>query len=220
MNYQAYIDQLEALSIREQLLIGATCVAFLVSILQFFLIDPMLAGNQLLANDLKAQTTAIERQDQKLSGSRLTPTKNRLVTINAEIADIEQQLEAIEARVSAHTSLLISAQRMPALLKTLLNKEKVTLVSLLNMPPVPLLVEAMPDPTATTDVPDVELYAHEIQIELRGDFHSLRRYLLAIEQQPWQLMWQGIRLKSEASGESLMQLQIQTLSTDNAWLGV
>ncbi|MFT4798009.1 MAG: MSHA biogenesis protein MshJ, partial [Candidatus Azotimanducaceae bacterium] len=65
-----------------------------------------------------------------------------------------------------------------------------------------------------------QIFRHGIQLQLRGDFHTLRRYLIAIEQQPWKLLWQSVRLETKKNGESVMELQLQTLSTDNAWLGV
>jgi MSHA biogenesis protein MshJ len=91
---------------------------------------------------------------------------------------------------------------------------------LINHPPVPLLTESVSELETVTTTPEVQLYAHGIQLELRGDFHTLRRYLLAIEQQPWKLLWQDVSLETRASGESVMQLQLQTLSTDSAWMGV
>jgi MSHA biogenesis protein MshJ len=220
MSLSVYVDKLEALSFREQMLIAATLVALLVSMLQFFVVDPLLSQQKALNGQMKTIASNIERQQRLLDGESLTPMIKREALLNAEISDVERQLALHEAEIGAYTSALVPAKKMPSLLQALLEREAVHLVSLINHPPVPLLTESVSELETVTTTPEVQLYAHGIQLELRGDFHTLRRYLLAIEQQPWKLLWQDVSLETRASGESVMQLQLQTLSTDSAWMGV
>lgn len=224
MKVSVYIDRLEALSLREQVLIGATLVALVVSVLQFFLLDPLSVRQNDLISQVRALASTNERQQRRLNGEELSPVSIRQALLEAEITDLEQQVKTQEAEISQLTSTLVPATQMPALLQALLAKESVHLVSLVNVPPIPLLPEATETSTETSTeivgAPGLQLFAHGIQLELRGDFHTLRRYLLAIEQQPWEFVWQAVRLESSSTGESVMQLQLQTLSTDSAWLGV
>lgn len=228
MKLLTYVERLEAFSLREQMLIGATLIALLASLLQFFLVDPLLVRQQALNNQLKSLASTNERQQRRLDGEGLSPLSNRAALLKTEITDIEQQLAAHHLKIDAYTATLVPATQMPALLQALLEKQSVQLVSLVNLPALPLLEASETDSDgaivngagSSGTGRDVQLYAHGIQLELRGDFHALRRYLIAVEQQPWKLLWQSVRLETSGSGESLMELQLQTLSTDSAWLGV
>ncbi|MFT7246302.1 MAG: MSHA biogenesis protein MshJ [Candidatus Azotimanducaceae bacterium] len=210
----AYIDRLEALSLREQLLIGATVIAFLVSMLQILLIGPLLANRDSQTSRLKNINTSIERQARQLEVE--SPIKTRHALMAAEVDALTQQLAIESENIKSYTSTLVPARQMPALLQSLLEQDAVRLVSLTNLPPVAMIESESQLATGA----ELQLFRHGIQLQLRGSFHTLRRYLIAIEQQPWKLLWQSVRLETDKKGESVMELQLQTLSTDSAWLGV
>lgn len=213
MNWAEHINRFEVLSLREQCLIGATVLAFFVSVLQMFVMDPMLAQQSSAEQRLSTLTASIGRKNQQLSGSGLTPLQTRQTILNTEIADVRFKLKHDQEALEQYTSALVPARKMPDLLQALLQQG--ALVSLENLPPVALM-EAQPGEVS----PSFQLYRHGIELQLRGDFHSLRRYLETIEKQSRKLLWQSVRLETNESGESLMELKIGTLSMDNAWLGV
>lgn len=215
MKLQPYLERLEALSVREICLIGATVVGFLVSVLQFLLIDPMLTKHMLLQSRLKAANTNIQRQQRQLDTD--APMQSRLLVLQAEIKNLEQGVERRNEHIDEYASTLVPARRMPALLQSLLEDKSVSLVSLVNLPPVSLLKSPA---GGEQDSQGFQLYKHGIQLQLRGDFHTLRRYLVAIEQQPWKLIWQSVRFETDKNGSNVMELHLQTLSTESAWLGV
>mgnify|MGYP003634714523 FL=1 len=224
MNISVYLDYLEALSIRERFLIGATAVGLIVTILQFFLVDPMFERQQQLAVQLKAINTSIERQTQQLEFE--APMQSRQKLLLAEIKNLEHQVIEKNESLNDYAATLVPADKMPALLQALLDRESVDLVSLVNLPPVALI--EMPSGAEATEriaaeekeTSNFQLYRHGIQLELRGDFHTLRQYLVAIELQSWKLIWQSVRFRAEKNGSNVMELHLQTLSTDSAWLGV
>ena len=209
----SYLGRLELLTLREQCLVGATVIAFLVSTLQFFVLDPLMVEQDQVSAQLRSVQTSIERLDRQLSGRTLNPVETKHAILKAEIAGVETQLGEERNLIKQYASTLVSANQMPSLLQTLLKKG--ALVSLVNVPPVPLI-----EVSADAAAPEFQLYKHGIQLQLRGDFHSLRRYLLGVEQHSKKLLWQAISLETDESGMSLMELKLQTLSMDNAWLGV
>lgn len=215
VNYFAvYIDRLEALSLRERLLFGATVIAFLVSMLQIFLLDPLLDNRNAETSRLQNMNTSIQRQERQLEVE--SPIQARHALMEVEVNAITQQLATESQNIKSYTSTLVPAQQMPALLQSLLERDAVHLVSLMNLPPVAMIESELDLGSGA----ELQLFRHGIQLQLRGDFHTLRRYLIAIEQQPWKLLWQSVRLETNTKGESVMELQLQTLSTDSAWLGV
>ncbi len=213
MNALTILYQLEGLSLREKVLIAGTVAAFFVSMLQFFLVDPRLQKLDALSNQVKNVSMTNQRLALQLEGSLLMPNQNRQTLLNEEISELQAQVDKDDEMIRSQTVALIPATKMPALLQDLLSKQSVQLVALKNVPPIPLMQNS------ETDM-GLKLYQHGIQFELKGGFHQFRRYLIAVENQPWKLLWQSVHYESGVDGSGLMRLEVQTLSTDNAWLGV
>ena len=221
MSYVVYLDKFEALSLREKVLIGCTVGVFTVSILQFFLIDPRLAAVENLERQIKNVGFTNQRLQTQLQDDRLMPKRNRQRVLDKEIATAKQQLDAERETIERYTESLVPAENMSALLQNVLaSDESVSLTSLRNIAPIPMLeTPAKPQTEAEIEAETVQLYRHGLEMQLEGDYHSLRRYLARVEDQPWQLLWHGIQIESE-NGSSRMLLKVQTLSTDATWLGI
>lgn len=215
MNASPFIDKLETLSLREKLLIACTVAALIVSLLQFLLIDPTLASGERLEGQMRSLTSNNKRLSSQLEGKSLMPNHNRQLVLNKEVATLEADVETQDALIRAQTASLVPARQVNALLQSLLSKDTVELVGMKNIAPVPILEEEI-----TPQHAGMQLYRHGIELTLRGSYHDLRRYLVTIEGQSWKVLWHGVHLETETDGKSVMRLELQTLSTDNAWLGV
>lgn len=216
MNIIAYLQKVEALSIREKLLVAATVGALIMSLSQFFLVDPYLSRHSSLTTQLNNMLANNGRMKAQLEDDSLTPKANRLQVLQTEIDAVEAELELQADEIQKQTRSMVSADQIPDLLQRILSKQAVELVGLKNLAPQLLLEE-----TADEGKPgSVQLYEHGIELELKGDFHALRRYLIAVESQPWRLLWDSVAFEFAPGGQSLMRLQVKTLSTDDVWLGV
>lgn len=215
MNLSTYLDRIEALSIREQVLIAATVTIFIASMAQLVLIDPSLDQRDVLQGRLTSILSGNARLQQQLDGEALMPNQNRQVVLAQELANLDQQILKSEKQLEAGTASLVPAGEIPELLQRLLSERSIELLSLRNLAPVAVL-----DPEDAGGAPTVQLYRHGLELELKGSYHGLRRYLMAVESQPWQLIWQAVDLRSGTDGESIMKLRVNTLSTDDVWIGV
>lgn len=215
MSYQIAIEKLENLSIREKWLIGLTVAAFLVSLLQILVVDPRLSKIASLDAQLQNSESGNQRLALELEGKLLMPRRNRQLLLHREVEALQEQLEFERQRIESQTASLVPASKIPRLLQELVTRDSVEMVGLQNIAPVSLLEEA-----DFSEDEAIQLFHHGIELELRGSYHSLRRYLIEIEKQPWKLLWRAVHFETEQQGNSLMRLELQTLSTDDAWLGV
>ena len=215
MSYMVYLDKVETLHIREKVLIGLTVGILLVSMMQFFFVDPRLASTDRLNKQLRSLTSNNERLASQLDSKLLMPNQNRRVVLSKEADALQLQLNQEQSQIRKQTASLVPANQVPVLLQSLLSKELVELVALKNIAPVPIIEEGSESGGAS-----VQLYRHGIELQIRGSYHELRRYLMAMEQQSWKLLWHAFHLETESNGSSLMRLEVQTLSTDNVWIGV
>ncbi len=216
MNLNAYLQKLEALSLREKVLVAATVSVLIISLSQFFLVDPRLSKRASLNSQLNNILASNGRLQLQLDDKLLMPRKNRQQVLAKEIVDLEADLERQAEQIQEATVTMVAADQMPELLQELLSRQSVELIGLQNLAPKSMLEESIDEGRPGS----VQLYQHGIELELKGDFHALRRYLLAVENQPWQLIWDSVHFEFVPGGQSVMQLRVKTLSTDDVWLGV
>ncbi len=216
MNLNAYLQKLEALSLREKVLVAATVSVLIISLSQFFLVDPRLSKRASLNSQLNNILASNGRLQLQLDDKLLMPRKNRQQVLAKEIVDLEADLERQAEQIQEATVTMVAADQMPELLQELLSRQSVELTGLQNLAPKSMLEESIDEGRPGS----VQLYQHGIELELKGDFHALRRYLLAVENQPWQLIWDSVHFEFVPGGQSVMQLRVKTLSTDDVWLGV
>ncbi len=138
-----YIDRLDAMSLRERVLIFLMLAAVMVALIFTMAIDPLIAKQKVLSQNLaqtQAQTQAMEAQIQALAeASKLDPdaaNKQRL-------AQLQFQREAAYTDLAVMQKGLVSADKMTQLLRDLLGKNpRLKLVSMKTIPATPLLDSA------------------------------------------------------------------------------
>jgi MSHA biogenesis protein MshJ len=64
------------------------------------------------------------------------------------------------------------------------------------------------------------VYRHGMNIEIKGGYLDILRYLKSLEALPWKVFWGKVTLKTEQHPVSHVSLLIYTLSTHEAWIGL
>lgn len=238
-----YVDRLDAMSLRERVLIFLMLAAVMVALIFTSAIDPLIAKQKVLSQNLaqtQAQTQAMEAQIQALAeASKLDPdaaNKQRL-------AQLQFQREAAYTDLAVMQKGLVSADKMTQLLRDLLGKNpRLKLVSMKTIPAAPLLDAAKPadkanlvspeikpdtkpenntTPTPTpTRVAQLGLYKHAVEITVDGSYADLLAYLNELEHMPWHVYWGSVSLSARDAPVSRLTLVVYTLSLDKTWLSV
>lgn len=245
-----YVDRLDAMSLRERVLIFLMLAAVIVALIFTSAIDPLIAKQKVLSQNLaqtQAQTQAMEAQIQALAeASKLDPdaaNKQRL-------AQLQFQREAAYTDLAVMQKGLVSADKMTELLRDLLGKNpRLKLVSMKTLPASPLLdtvksdkpnlatpepkleikpetkseakSETQPSPTsAPTRIAQLGLYKHAVEITVDGSYADLLAYLNELEHMPWHVYWGSVSLSARDAPVSRLTLVVYTLSLDKTWLSV
>ena len=226
VKFKQYMDRVDAMSLRERVLIFVMLAAVLVALLMTSVIDPLTAKQKQLSQALvqsQAQTQALEAQMQALAeASRLdpdAPNKQRLAALDsrrksayAELANVKQGL--------------VTPDRMTQVLRDLLGKNpRLKLVSIKTLPATSLveggkLVETNAKPGDKTPVAGLGLYKHGVEISVEGSYADLVGYLTELEHMPWHVYWGGANLSAQGAPVSRLTLTVYTLSLDKTWLSV
>jgi len=225
------MDRVDAMSLRERVLIFVMLAAVLVALVMTSVIDPLIAKQKQLSQALvqsQAQTQALEAQMQALAeASRLdpdAPNKQRL-------AELDSRRKSAYAELANVKQGLVTADRMTQVLRDLLGKNPhLKLVSIKTLPATPLieggkLVEtnAKPAGVKTQEKPpvtDLGLYKHGVEITVEGSYADLVGYLAELERMPWRVYWGGANLSAQGAPVSRLTLTVYTLSLDKTWLSV
>lgn len=240
-NWLKIAQKIDALSVRERIILVGAGAVVLVMLMTFLVIDPLFLEQKKLrmqAQQAREQMAAlaIERQ-QVLQQQAFDPdAANR-----ARLQVVSQQLQQMQGVLLDLQKGLVSPNRMAALLEDIIQRNgKLRLVSLHTLEPVNLITPKKDDTkltavntlTATTPGAAVEkpvlpnttaaIYKHGVELTLQGNYLDMMRYMSDLEAMPWQLYWGQAKLEAsdERTPVSTLTLTLFTLSLDKKWLNL
>jgi MSHA biogenesis protein MshJ len=126
----------------------------------------------------------------------------------------------------------VPAQRVPALLREMLARDKaLQLQSLRTLPAEALLADPQADaaakpatepatPGVRRDTADRGVYKHGVEITVRGSYSALHAYLARLERSPLAMYWWRAQLAADERAALTLTITIYTLSLDKGWLEV
>jgi MSHA biogenesis protein MshJ len=221
--WQSVSGKLEALSLRERILVFAAVLGGIVLAVYVFAIEPAQqrqAAFRAQIARLEAELTALRQRpsEPRVAGEATQGERARAEEMKARIAGVEDAITALQER-------LVPAHRVRALLQQMLKAEKgVELVFLRSLPVVPLPVAgaatAAPAGAALNPAPSVDggVYRHGVEVALRGSYVALHDYLKRLERAPEGMLWWRARLEADEEARLTLTLTLHTLSLDRAWL--
>jgi MSHA biogenesis protein MshJ len=204
-------------SLREQLLILFCGLAVVIFLMYTFLLGPVLdSSEKLQQNSVSAQKelTTLVRQVSNLYDKIKTdpnePVRERIEILKGQIQNITEQFEA-------QTSNLVPANKMASILESVLAGSKgLKLIELQSIAPTPILLEQPKE----GEEPKASIYRHGVKLVFEGNYFDIQRYLEKIELLPWQFYWQKFDYLVGDYPTASVELEIYTLSTNKAFIGV
>ena len=221
--------------IRRLLISGLLAAVY--AVLDMAVIQPMMEEYSEVTRSIesvKAQSKGFAAQLLDLKGTAgIDPSLSDKKQL--EVATIK--LTELENSITEATSNFVKPAQMSQFLKDLIKRSgKLKLVEMENISPDSIIVTTtkettpIPDPaqkgkkTVTKVEPVIKVigedkvYKHRVRLTLRGKYPDIAAYLKAIESMPWKVFWQELSLETEQYPNSLVTLEIYTLSLDKKWL--
>ncbi len=229
--WDTYAGKIDALSLRERLMVLAAVVLVAVFVTYTVLVDPAVTRSKALATKLAQQQKelqSIQLNIQELVKRQANPDAAPL----ARRDDLKRQIAEIDASVKNMQSGLVPAQRMNALLQDMLARNsRLQLVALRTLPVTPLVEKRdaadKPDAAApasrSLDKPKAaerNVFKHGVEITVQGSYADLHDYLVGLEKLPWHMFWSRASMSADDYPRVLLTVTIYTLSLDKAWLVV
>jgi MSHA biogenesis protein MshJ len=222
--WEQWMARLEALQPRERVIVAVGVLVLLWAVFDSLLLTPMLAKQKRYRQEISTYQSEVanfqQQTQQIIQAAQVDPdagNKQRLVMLQSRLAEKDAALNAMQQE-------LISPDRMPRVLESLLQKDKtVKLVSLTTMPVSSLMdgvASVAANGKASVPVSDFGIYKHGFEVKLEGGYLDLMRYVSALEASPWHVLWGGITLDATSYPKSTLTLTLYTLSLEKTWLSI
>lgn len=229
--WEKMLLRLDALNLRERVLVFTGAALALVFLLNAVLLDPAFRQQKTLSQQMKLeqeQITKIQLEIQsKVRAHGEDPDK-----VNQEkLKKLQQDMEGLRADLTGMQKNLIPPQKMTMVLEDILKRNgRLKLVSLKNLPQVNLnKLESKKSEAATTKaltkaeslaLETGAIYQHAVEIVVHGNYLDVMNYLTALESMRWQLYWSKAKFQVESYPNGTLSLTVYTLSLDKTWLNL
>ncbi|MDP2806296.1 MAG: type II secretion system protein GspM [Gallionellaceae bacterium] len=220
------VAKIDGMSLRERTLIFAAAAFLLVSVINSFFLDPLLAKQKKLSlqvvqqqEKMKEIQSQMEALMQAKKDDASSPLRERLKLIKEQIAEGETYLKNRRDK-------LVPPEKMGDLLEQVLSKNgRLQLVGLETLAVAPLIeplaTKAALGATATKPIAqDKQVFKHGVKITVRGSYSDLLQYLTELERLPTQMFWGSIKLNVVQHPSAELTITLYTLSLDTTWLQV
>lgn len=205
------LAKVDALSLRERLLVLLTCLMLIAAMWYALLMQPLAqratqSRTEIVALEdrIAAANRGLEEQILQLGGGGIDQ--------RSRIASLQRRIDEINTTLGSHAAELIDPAEMARVLEGVLKEQsRLSLVRIRNTTPESL--------SAGDGEDAATFYRHGLEIEVEGSYAACLEYLDAIEALPWRLYWQMLEIEVIEYPHNRIRLEVSTLSLDEEWIG-
>ncbi len=214
---QRYADRLDAMSLRERVLIFLAVAVVIVGIADSALFEPILrrqkANSQSIQqqeDEIRTMRTQVQAYAQARTGDSANAKRQRLEKRRVELAALDREL-------AAGQSELVPPERMAKMLSEIVKRNPdIELISLRSLAATGLTQSLAPIPGSAPS--GLALYRHGIEIAVSGSYLKMLNYVGQLERLPAKIMWGNMELQAGAYPVVTLKITLYTYSPAKTWL--
>ena len=212
-------NKYNALTLRERILIFAASAVVCFSLIDTFLIEPVLLKQKILRDQLAQQEKVVNQISFQIQAVMQENSPDSHSPIRMEINRLKQEIAEADLMLNDSRARLVQPNRMARHLQSILkNLPRLQLVDLKSLP-VTGLDEETGEPDGKAEVKS-RVYKHGVRLTLRGSYADLVQYMTRLEGMQQLMYWSNLDLKVVKYPVSEMSLVLYTLSLDRTWLQI
>lgn len=214
-NIKHYSDRINALSMRERLLILCSVLVLLIFAWWSYYAQPLVANTQVmdelnvrLGEEIQTMQLTIASIDKRISQGVHQASQQQLELLKRELLRVNTLLQQ-------KTLELIEPEEMFELMQQMLfaeSKLKLTELKRKKVTPTFNMQEK--------DVDQPEIYRHVMRIRFEGSYQRIINYLNRLEDIDWKLLWDRITIRTAEYPLIEADIEISTLSDSKHWVGL
>lgn len=226
--FQQQNERFLALEKRERLLVLATVFVVLIVGLQSFVVEPLWEQRQSLLQQQRTLTVELQELNGQVQSQEIIASMDPNEPVLNRIEVLNLQMEHLESELNENIADLIGPQQMRELLQQMFRtSESLSLQRMKVLPAQPLQLansdtddEDDNQQKAAGDQAEERLYRHRFEVEYSGSYFDNLAFLQAMEQLPWSFYWEQIEYRVDDYPEAKIRLLVETLSDDQAIIGI
>jgi MSHA biogenesis protein MshJ len=233
--WQQTVLKIDALTLRERVVIFAMVAILLIVLMNAMLIDPQFAKQKRLSSQVQAEQEKISliqteiRQAVRAQSDPDAAGRERLKALRHEAGQMQTALLDMQKG-------LVSPDKMTVLLEDIMRRDgRLRMLSLKTLPVSTLAASISADgntvdktaaaASAAKNKADGasatgSVYTHGVEIVVQGGYLEMLDYVTRLENMPWQLFWGKAKLNVEEYPKASLTLTLFTLSLDKKWLNL
>lgn len=229
------ILKIDAMSLRERIMVFAGAALTLILLLNALLFDPQFAQQKQLSQQIKSEQSKIAEMQTEIQQKVKSRADDPDAANKELLKQLQQQSQQMHADLLGLNNVLVKPENMASVLEDILKRNgKLRLISLNTLPvssltsaapneaKVPVEKGVVPTPAATAQslADTSQIYKHGVEIVVQGTYLDMMSYMSALEAMPWQLFWGKATMHVETYPEATLSLTLFTLSLDKKWLNL
>jgi len=212
---QRYADRLDAMSLRERVLIFLAVAVVIVAIADSALFDPISRRQKVNSQRIHQQEDEIRTMQGQVQAYAQARTGDNAGAKRQRLEKRRLELAALDRELAARRSELVPPERMAKMLHEIVKRNPdVELVSLRSLPATGLTQSL----TAILGTGGLALYRHGIEITVSGSYLKMLGYVGQLERLPAKIMWGNMELQAGAYPAVTLKITLYTLSPEKTWL--
>jgi MSHA biogenesis protein MshJ len=212
---QRYADRLDAMSLRERVLIFLAAAVVIVAIVDSALFDPISRRQKVNSQRIHQQEDEIRTMQGQVQAYAQARTGDDANAKRQRLEKRKLELAALDRELAARRSELVPPERMAKMLYEIVKRNPdIELVSLRSLPATGLT----PSLTAILGSGGLALYRHGIEITVSGSYLKTLTYVGQLERLPAKIMWGNMELQAAAYPMVTLKIALYTLSPEKTWL--
>ncbi len=212
---QRYADRLDAMSLRERVLIFLAVAVVIVAIADSALFDPISRRQKVNSQRIHQQEDEIRTMQGQVQAYAQARTGDDANAKRQRLEKRRLELAALDRELAAKRSELMPPERMAKMLYEIVKRNPdIELVSLRSLPATGLAQSL----TAILGSGGLALYRHGIEITVSGSYLKMLAYVGQLERLPAKIMWGNMELQAAAYPAVTLKITLYTLSPEKTWL--
>ena len=212
---QRYADRVDAMSLRERMLIFLAVAAVLVLIADRTLFEPILRTQKVNSQRIQQQQDEIRAMQVQLQAHTQARLSDGASAKRQRLEKRKVELAALDREIAASHRELVTPEQMAKMLSEIVKRNpNIELVSLRKLPAAGLSAAATPEPAPEGSA----LYRHGIEIAVSGTYLNMLGYVGQLERLSAKVIWGNMELQAGVYPKVTLKITLFTLSPDKTWL--
>ncbi len=205
MQLQQLADRVDALELRERVLLLTAVIAVLFFSIDMLALQPVLKSQQVKREQISTLDTRLTALRQNARLLQYRSDVDPLQARREQRGKLEQELAALDERIVGQLGALVEPAQAARVLEQVLSGHRGLQLVSLNAS------------SRTLDDLDIEsgdttgLGRYQIELVLDGGYLPLLAYLEELESLPWKFFWQRVDFQSTEYPHATTRLQLYTL---------